>query len=167
MDLPSILNQIRHARQVNKQTYAIDLVRRLIVSDIPPGPVGHEILGHALDLGDEDGALEVAKSMARHAPDDPQTQLILAERYARVGQSGIALDIVEALKASQPPNPAIDHYLSVYCGHVGQLDAAADHARAAIAQKPDFGDAWVILASLGRLEAGDRAALAALVQARG
>lgn len=166
MTLTNILNQIRYARQTGRAMAAIDLIRRLAGSETVFGTMGQEVLGHALALGDEDGALEIAKAMGRQNPDDLSTKLTLAERYSRVGRSDIALDIVQDLKKTTLENPAMDYFEAVYAGHVGALDQSEKAARAALRQKPDLGDAWVILAATGRMQASDQTALESLVRNR-
>lgn len=165
VDLTNTLNQIRRARQTGHPTTAIDLIRRLAGSAIPLANFGPELMTHALALGDEDGALEVAKAIVREAPENLQNKLTLAERYSRVGRSDVALKIVQELKQPNDPNAAIDYFLAVYAGHVGQLEDAITSARSAIQKKPDLGDAWVILASLGGLNTSDQKTLEALVSA--
>jgi tetratricopeptide (TPR) repeat protein len=157
------LNLIRRARQSGRHDIAIDTIRRLVGSGARLGRGWQEVLNHALALADEDGALEVAKALQREHPDEPQVMLILAERFSRVGQSDVALQLVEQLKQTSPPNPALDYFRSVYSGHVGKLDQSAQSAREALKQKPDFGDAWALLASTGHLNASDRMALERLV----
>lgn len=164
MAAPDIFTIIRNARQQGQYEMVIDAVRRLTASKPNIGKGWEELLNHALAAADEDAGLEIAKVMQEQNPRDPKCVLILAERFSRVGKSEIALMLVERLKKSAPANPALDYFHGVYSGHLGKLDEAAELFRAAIRRKPDFGDAWALLASTNRINQDDKAALQALLE---
>ncbi|MEL8055802.1 MAG: sulfotransferase, partial [Pseudomonadota bacterium] len=164
MNHQETIRAVRSAIAAKRQDLAVDQIRRLVGSGAAMGASGAELLQLSLALADEDIALEIAKAMHRETQGDPRHAFILAERYARVGRSDIALQIIVDLERTLPPNPALDYFKAVYSGHLGRLEDAASHARRAIQRKPDFGDAWAVLATTGQYLDDDQTALERLMQ---
>ena len=167
MTVSDLLDVIRSTRQTGQNEAAIDAIRRLMAMQPKLGAGWEEVLNHALGTADEDIALDIAKALQAELPKDPKPVLILAERFSRVGRSDTALQLVDRLKTLAPPNPALDYFHGVYSGHLGKIDDARYDFRRAIGRKPDFGDAWAMLAASGGVEGKDAQALELLVNSRG
>lgn len=164
VNIQSLLQQIRSARQARQNEKAVDTLRHILGRQFPIGPFADELISHALELADEDAAMEIAMARAHLNPRDPRPKLVLAERLSRVGRSNDALRLVKDIAAGSPPNPAIDYFLGVYSGHVGEIEDAKRHFRSALNRKPDFGDAWALFGASGGVESEDEATLKDLVE---
>lgn len=156
---------VRRAIAAKRQDLAVDQIRRLIARGVSLGAQGPELMQLSLALADEDVALEIAKAVHRETPSNHRHAFILAERYSRIGRSDIALQIIENLERVAPANPALDYFKAIYSGHLGKLDDAAASARRAVRGKPDFGDAWAVLAATGQSSDADQKALESLIKA--
>ncbi|MEM1088105.1 MAG: hypothetical protein AAGH90_10270, partial [Pseudomonadota bacterium] len=164
MSHQKLIQSVRAAIVEKRQSFAVDQIRRLVASGVSLGNCGPDLLGLALALADEDSALEIAKAIHTENPHEHRHAFILAERYSRIGRSDIALQIIESLEQTTAPKAAINYFISVYSGHLGRLDQTAASARKAIAHKPDFGDAWAVLAATGQYSDTDQARLETLFE---
>ena len=158
---------ISNARNQSQQVVGVDILRRLM--SLPFDETKHlgegweDVLDSALAFGDEDAALEISKRLIDMFPNSGRYVMLCAERMSRIGRSDLALSLMESLKSRTAYNPALDYFLGVYSGHVGALSDAKSYFRAAIRAKPDFGDAWALLASANGLTKNDLPTLKKLV----
>ena len=163
-----LLFGIGNARQQGLNDTAVDILRRLMAETAQSpevlGEAWEQALEHAMALADEDMAMEIARRLMVLFPNNARYVMVLAERLSRVGRSREALELMNLLKPRTADNPALNYFAGVYAGHVGELDAAKKEFRAAVTKKPDFGDAWSLLASSGGAKSTDIPALEALIE---
>jgi tetratricopeptide (TPR) repeat protein len=123
-------------------------------------------LAHASRLLERDPALaaEQASEILKAAPGDPRARLILGAAHRIAGHAELALDVLQPLCAQQPGSAPAHLELGIALGEAGRPHEALIPLRRALQLKPDFADAWRLLADY--LEAGGDAGGADQARAR-
>src|ERR1700682_3335177 len=105
-------------------------------------------LGHAARLLERDAALaaEQASEILKAVPGHPHARLILGAAHRIGGQTRLALEILEPLAREQPRLAPAHLELAIARGEAGSLTEAIASLRRALQLKPDFADAWRLLA---------------------
>lgn len=156
------------AGRIGRMRDAEHLLRRAleVAPDFTAARSNLALLLHRANRPDE--ALAELDKVRLEEPDDPQHNTLRAAVAGRIGAFDEALALYEEILARSGRHASI--WLSY--GHtlktVGRLDEGIAAYRKAIEIRPWFGEAWWSIANLktARLDAGDRAAMLAALDAR-
>jgi predicted Zn-dependent protease len=105
-------------------------------------------LGHAARLLERDAALaaEQAGEILKAVPGHPHARLILGAAQRITGHPDLAVEILEPLCREQPRSAPAQLELGMALGEAGRTGEARASLRRALQLKPDFADAWRLLA---------------------
>jgi predicted Zn-dependent protease len=105
-------------------------------------------LGHAARLLERDAALaaEQAGEILKAVPGHPHARLILSAAQRLTGHPDLAVEILEPLCREQPRSAPAQLELGMALGETGRAGEALAALRRALQLKPDFADAWRLLA---------------------
>src|ERR1700722_4857070 len=105
-------------------------------------------LGHAARLLERDAALaaEQAGEILKAVPGHPHARLILGAAQRITGHPDLAVEILEPLCREQPRSAPAQLELGMALGETGRAGEALASLRRALQLKPDFADAWRLLA---------------------
>src|ERR1700686_3971995 len=105
-------------------------------------------LGHAARLLERDAALaaEKASEILKAVPGHPHARLILGAAHRLTGRADLAVRILEPLCREQPRSAPAHLELGIALGEAGRAGEALASLRRAVQVKPDFADAWRLLA---------------------
>ena len=111
-------------------------------------------------------AREEAEALHARDPDNPLFQSHLAIESMQTGDYGRAFELFDAILTKLPNDPATLTSKGHALKTTGEQSSAIDAYRAAVAAKPDHGDAWYALANLKtfRFEDSEVAAMQAQVE---
>ncbi|GAC1300766.1 MAG: tetratricopeptide repeat-containing sulfotransferase family protein [Steroidobacteraceae bacterium] len=105
-------------------------------------------LGHAARLLERDAALaaEQASEILKAVPGHPHARLILGAAQRISGHADIAVGILETLCREQPRSAPAHLEFGIALGEAGRAEEGVAALRRALQLKPDFADAWRLLA---------------------
>jgi tetratricopeptide (TPR) repeat protein len=105
-------------------------------------------LGHAARLLERDAALAVAQAseILKAVPGHPHARLILGAAHRINGHADLSVGILEPLCREQPRSAPAHLELGIALGEAGRAAEGLAALRRALQLKPDFADAWRLLA---------------------
>jgi tetratricopeptide (TPR) repeat protein len=150
------------AAHLRRKEYYLAVPELQKAVDIEPDlPSVHSLYGRALmGSGDRPAAAEAFRRELQRNPNDFEANLYLALILKDENRLDEARDYLRRAARIRPRDPGVNWALGVVSLANDQLDDAQRHFEAAVAERPDFSQAHVLLARVyyrkGRRDLGDR-----------
>lgn len=125
------------------QTEALEhLARHLPVSGIDDSEPWHQLLRGHLRLRRYDQAVALGTQLVQRYPDEPRLMELLSFSQLAVGRRADGLKTLRDAVALRPERPESRFNLGHVLSQGGQYDEAIVHLERAVAQRPNFVEAW-------------------------